>query len=317
VIADDEPVVRAALASQLGACFEVVGQAVDADSSIALARGLQPDVVLVDIEMPGGGLYATEALHRELPETLVVILTSDTQRSSVLRFLQAGAAAYLRKGTRPQELAERLCQLLDDSRFTGARRRRPARSSFDERIRRAMQQTAVGVAVILLDGHAAGQVTMANHRYAQMLGREPGELVGANVERWTHPDDLPEDGDHPLATLVSRAARRVEFDARYLHRCEYVVRAHVTAECYRRDDGAHAALIHARPLPPGESDGGPARCISDRRPHRAVGHTKRPERRWSLYPIERSWATATPETERSAAAGHGPGGVVLPQIAVF
>lgn len=108
LLADDDEVVRIMLAHQLNPQFSVVGAAADAKSAIALARKHHPDVAVLDIQMPGGGLFATRGIARESPETAIVMLTADETSEAVLEFVQAGAVSFLRKGLAVHELAPRL-----------------------------------------------------------------------------------------------------------------------------------------------------------------------------------------------------------------
>ncbi len=108
LIADDDPVVAATLSAQLREDFEVVGAATDGDDAVELAANLQPDVALVDVQMPGGGLGATRGIAEVSPHTAIVILSVDESEHSVVEFINAGAMTYLRKGTPPSEIAARL-----------------------------------------------------------------------------------------------------------------------------------------------------------------------------------------------------------------
>jgi PAS domain S-box-containing protein len=242
LIADDEAVVRGYVTARVRDHFTVVGEASDADTAIELARSLHPDVVLLDVEMPGGGLYATQVLREEMPGIVIVVLSSDRQRSSVLRFLQAGASAYLRKGPSMPDLPERLLELLEQA-AAGPAEEAWSRPPVDERVRAALEQADLGVAIVVLEGRDAGRVTMANAAYARLLGRQPGELVGASVETWTHPDDLPEAMDHPLAALATGKADRVSFQTRYLDRFDHVVPVSVWAVSHRGPDGERVAIM--------------------------------------------------------------------------
>jgi DNA-binding NarL/FixJ family response regulator len=107
VIADDHPVVRqglrAFLASRDG--IDVVGEAADADETVEVAAREQPDVVLVDLVMPGGG--GVEAIRRlraagERPR--VIVLTSFSADDQVVAAVRAGAAGYLLKDVAPADL---------------------------------------------------------------------------------------------------------------------------------------------------------------------------------------------------------------------
>ncbi len=85
--------------------IEVVGEAESGMATVRLARELKPDVVLMDILMPGGdGIAATATIRSELPATEVVILTSVVDAQAVLGAVRAGAIGYLRKDTSPDDL---------------------------------------------------------------------------------------------------------------------------------------------------------------------------------------------------------------------
>ncbi len=105
LIADDDLLVHATLCAQLDEEFEIVGGALDSDQAIELAESCQPDVAIIDVEMPaGGGLRATREIHERVPRTAIVVLSADESDAVVLAMLQAGAMAYLRKGMSGQEL---------------------------------------------------------------------------------------------------------------------------------------------------------------------------------------------------------------------
>jgi DNA-binding NarL/FixJ family response regulator len=107
LIADDHAVVRHGLA-QLVATFEdveVVGSAANGDAAVALSAERQPDVVLMDLEMPVlDGIEATRRIKAAQPDVAVVVLTSFSDRERILRALDAGAAGYLLKDVEPEEL---------------------------------------------------------------------------------------------------------------------------------------------------------------------------------------------------------------------
>ena len=107
LIADDHAVVRQGLRTFLSdeADFEVVGEAGDGVEAVRLAAELRPDVVLMDLVMPGmDGIAATEQIRRELPDTEVVALTSVLEYASVAGAVRAGAIGYLLKTTKVEEL---------------------------------------------------------------------------------------------------------------------------------------------------------------------------------------------------------------------
>ena len=101
VIADDHPVVRKGLCMTLeefGEEIELVGEAADGAAAVQLVEEVQPDVVLMDIRMPGmDGLEALERIRASAPRVAVVILTTYNEDAFLLRGLQAGACGYLLK----------------------------------------------------------------------------------------------------------------------------------------------------------------------------------------------------------------------------
>jgi len=102
LIADDHLIIRQGLRLILETepDFELVGEAADGAEAIRLCAELHPEVVLMDLRMPGmDGLTAIERLHTEQPEIAVVILTTFNEDELMLRGLQAGAHGYLLKDT--------------------------------------------------------------------------------------------------------------------------------------------------------------------------------------------------------------------------
>lgn len=100
VIVDDHAVVRAGLASVLGfePDFTVVGEAVDGESAVATAVKLVPDVVIMDVMMPGmDGMTATEEIKRQVPSVRVLVLTSCGSAEDLRRVLDVGADGVLMK----------------------------------------------------------------------------------------------------------------------------------------------------------------------------------------------------------------------------
>jgi DNA-binding NarL/FixJ family response regulator len=107
LIADDHSVVRQGLRMFLALDpeLEVVGEAADGAEALRLAHEVHPDVVLMDLLMPVmDGIAATAAIHRELPDTEVLALTSVLEDASVTGAVRAGAIGYMLKDTHAEEL---------------------------------------------------------------------------------------------------------------------------------------------------------------------------------------------------------------------
>ena len=107
LLAEDHNLVRAGLSDLLEnvADFEVVGAAADGAEAIALASERRPDVVLMDLLMPGvDGIEATRRIVQAHPTVSVVVLTSFSDRARIIEALDAGAIGFLLKDAEPEEL---------------------------------------------------------------------------------------------------------------------------------------------------------------------------------------------------------------------
>jgi DNA-binding NarL/FixJ family response regulator len=111
VVADDQSAVREGLVLLLGTLpgITVAGEAADGDAAIALVAAVRPDVVLMDLNMPGcDGVTATRRITAEYPGTRVVILTTYADDDSIIGALQAGALGYLTKDATRAEIGRAL-----------------------------------------------------------------------------------------------------------------------------------------------------------------------------------------------------------------
>ncbi|GAA2541908.1 response regulator transcription factor [Winogradskya consettensis] len=108
LLVDDHPVVRHGLRGMLEieADLNVVGEASSGAEGVALAVQLRPDIVLMDLRMPGGdGVEATGAILGRVPGVRVLVLTTYESDRDILRAIEAGAGGYLLKDTTPADLA--------------------------------------------------------------------------------------------------------------------------------------------------------------------------------------------------------------------
>lgn len=108
LLVDDHALFRAGLATLLKAWgFEVIGQAGNGQEAIVKARELHPDVIFMDINMPGAnGLAATRAILTESPDAKVVILTVSDDEQDLFEAIKSGAIGYLLKNLREEEFAD-------------------------------------------------------------------------------------------------------------------------------------------------------------------------------------------------------------------
>ena len=144
LLADDDPLARSAVSTIVGHddAITILGQAGDGRDAIRMARELRPDVVLMDLRMPGmDGVTATATLRADPQPTQIVVLTTWDVDNAVMSSINAGASGFLLKSASPQEIttaikaaaagdavlsARSTKQLLDTVRTDPSRRRRRA-----------------------------------------------------------------------------------------------------------------------------------------------------------------------------------------------
>jgi DNA-binding NarL/FixJ family response regulator len=119
VIVDDHALFREGLATILSAedDLEVVGQGGSADEAIHLAKDLSPDIILLDLDMPGGGLKAAKVISTEMGETKIVVLTASEEDNNLINSLKIGADAYILKGVAARELLRILRMVIDGESY--------------------------------------------------------------------------------------------------------------------------------------------------------------------------------------------------------
>jgi DNA-binding NarL/FixJ family response regulator len=109
LLADDHPLFRDGVASLLRAWgHEVVGQAGSGDEAVRLADALEPDLVLMDVQMPGSGLVATRAIKDRRPGVAIVMLTVSEDEGDLFTAIRAGAQGYLLKNLESSQLRSML-----------------------------------------------------------------------------------------------------------------------------------------------------------------------------------------------------------------
>lgn len=104
-IADDHPLIRLAVRCELEeAGFEVCGEASDGAGAVETALSEKPDLCLLDVRMPGGGVEAARRITRSLPDTKVLMLTSSEDEADLLEAMLAGASGFIGKASEPARL---------------------------------------------------------------------------------------------------------------------------------------------------------------------------------------------------------------------
>lgn len=117
LVADDSPIARKAIRSLLKREpeFRLVGEAEDGHEAISLSRELEPDLILMDIDMPRcDGLLATRLIKRELPHATITMLTVSDDAANLFEALRSGAQGYLLKSLAPADWLECLHSLARD-----------------------------------------------------------------------------------------------------------------------------------------------------------------------------------------------------------
>lgn len=105
-VIDDHPIFREGVIHTLKSAkfFDVVGEAGTQEDALRIAKEIRPDVMILDISMPGGGVATANAINSVCPEIKLVMLTVSELEENVTASLQAGAQGYLLKGTSGPEL---------------------------------------------------------------------------------------------------------------------------------------------------------------------------------------------------------------------
>ena len=123
LIADDHPVYREGLAALLGSVdgLDVVGTVADGVQAVSMAADLQPDVVVMDVQMPElDGIAATRRITTDSPHIAVVVLTMSEDDGTVFAAMRAGALGYLLKGANQAEIVRAITAVAQGEAIFGA-----------------------------------------------------------------------------------------------------------------------------------------------------------------------------------------------------
>lgn len=119
VIVDDHALFRDGLATILAAedDIQIQGQGGSADEAIQLVKDFQPEIILLDLDMPGGGLEAARVISNDFPSTKIIILTASEEDDHLLSALKMGVNAYILKGVAARELLKILRSVVDGESY--------------------------------------------------------------------------------------------------------------------------------------------------------------------------------------------------------
>ncbi|MEO7065091.1 MAG: response regulator transcription factor [Dokdonella sp.] len=201
VIADDHVLVRQGIRAFLEthADLAIVGEAEDAAGATALCTEHQPNVALVDLVMPGGGVEATRAIRKASPQTQVVLLTSFEDAKQIVAAVQAGALSCLLKDIDADALADtlrkaargeatlhpRVAAMLMDTLRHGAEPGTAALQSLSQREREVLTLMAEGLSnQHIADRLGIGEKTVKTH-VSNVLGKlNVSDRTQAAVYAW-------------------------------------------------------------------------------------------------------------------------------------
>jgi DNA-binding NarL/FixJ family response regulator len=192
LLADDHETVREGLRAILSADpdITVVGEAADGESAVAGTRTIHPDVVVMDVTMPGlNGFQATQNIKECCPQTRVVVLTRHTHEAYVHEFLRAGASGYVLKQSRSAELVRAVHAVSGGATYVdpalSTAMKTPMRGTLSPREEQVMRLVALGhsnkeigstlnVSVKTVEAHKAN------------AGQKLGLASRADVVRYAH-----------------------------------------------------------------------------------------------------------------------------------
>ncbi|MCW4153375.1 response regulator [Halomonas sp. 18H] len=120
LIADDHHLVRTSIAHLLNEepDMGVVGEAADGEEAVQQTRQLKPDVILMDIRMPGiSGLEATRKIHRLTTDVRILVLTAFVEETFAQRLLEAGAHGFISKGSQHDEMVQAIRSIFNGKRY--------------------------------------------------------------------------------------------------------------------------------------------------------------------------------------------------------
>ncbi len=197
MLADDDSGLLAALGDTVASApdLEVVAAVSDAGQAAATAVALRPDVVVMDVRMPGGGVTAAHAVTRDVPSARIVALSAHEDTASAQRMIAAGAVAYVVKGAPEDEIIDAIRRAhrgqmslpsdLGASLIKELVRELGERQQSEAILRKSEQRTtaileSVPDAIAIVSDR--GMIELVNPQADKLFGYESGQLVGKSIE---------------------------------------------------------------------------------------------------------------------------------------
>jgi DNA-binding NarL/FixJ family response regulator len=229
LLVEDHHLVRAAIGDTLRRHgLDVVGQAASAEEALAMLVDVRPDIVLVDIELPGmGGINLVRELVPRLPDGLVIMLSASDREEQVMASLRAGAAGYLTKDLSPEALVRTVKGAMDGDLpmprrmaagvvrelLASERRRRQAptapTTTLSEREREVMALVAAGLTDRAIGERLGISPRTVGHHLGRILSKLGVPTRAAAARAWkaglvgTPDEPVPDAGTTPPALAVS------------------------------------------------------------------------------------------------------------------
>jgi two-component system invasion response regulator UvrY len=170
LLVDDHKLIRTGIKLMLDktADIRVLGEASSGEEAVEQARALKPQVILMDVSMPGiGGLEATRKLAMSLPDAKVIVLSAQTAEPFPMKLMEAGASGYLTKDSAEDEIVTAIRRVVAGERYIAAEIarqlalqavNRSAGSPFDQLSQREMQ-----VMIMATKGHSVQEISDKLH----------------------------------------------------------------------------------------------------------------------------------------------------------
>ncbi|MEJ7715444.1 MAG: response regulator transcription factor [Thermoleophilaceae bacterium] len=186
MIADEHAATRAGIRTVLeDAGFDICGEVTDAQAAVQTAARERPELALLDVDIPGSGIAAAEAITARVPETSVVMLTASTADADLFDALRAGAVGYLLKGTDSARLVHALRGVLAGEAAIPRTLVTRIVSEFGGRTRRHLTLARRGIELTPREGEVLEPPACGTHDRAD--GGAPVRVAGHRAASRLHP----------------------------------------------------------------------------------------------------------------------------------